>query len=138
MEYLHLCQFARTPCCSSGLLCECWSHNDLPRASTPGIFARPAGSLGAVSPCDALERGLNKLDGRVRVEESASVRSDLDGKRGFSESPRSDRCEASGPSCPHEPEATIARDLAERAYYKVFDQAKFDRTTRSLPGWVKD
>jgi hypothetical protein len=105
-----------------------------PRAPSPGIFARSASSFGAVSPGDALERGLNELDVRARVEESAPVRSDLDGKRGFSESPRSDRREASGPPCPHKPEATITRDRAERAYYKVFDQAKFDRTTRSLTG----
>jgi len=38
-----------------------------------------------------LERGLNAIGRPRQVEESAPVRSDFDGKLGFSESARSDR-----------------------------------------------
>ena len=109
-----------------------------PRASTPGIFARPASSFGAVSPCEALERGLNELDVRVRVEESASVRLDLDGKRGFSGSPEATGAKQAARHVLTSQKPQLRETLPSAPIIRCSTKLSLTELHEALPGWVKD
>jgi len=109
-----------------------------PRASTSGIFARPTSSFGAVSPCEALERGLNELDVRVRVEESASVRLDLDGKRGFSGNPEATGAKQAARHVLTSQKPQLRETLPSAPIIRCSTKLSLTELHEALPGWVKD